>query len=402
MDEEHNQEVPTPPRFRFKGNEFRYKLFKYLTLTVLFLAIFFGLSFVGLETTSSSEFCASCHEMKPQYYTWKASSHSEVDCESCHIGSGAENHVKAKGNGIKEFYKKQTDTYLAPIKMPNLIPDSACESCHNMKNREVTPSGDIIIPHSKHKTEGIKCVQCHSGTAHGEISDRKVTYKSDYGKWDEKLGTVLMSDKKFTSPQMDTCMECHEARKATLKCSACHETTMVPKTHKTQTFKSGGHGKIQPSELKKCEQCHSYMSSEKYDLFKEDPSYTKFLKNETTNSNNSVSVSQYAKTNTFCKECHGKRPESHKIASFETKHGSISKDTKKCFVCHANRITSDSPVTTVQCASCHPSSHKDTFKEKHPFKLAVNQKYEKSCLKCHVEKTCSKCHKSNIDHKAKE
>ncbi|MEH7504206.1 NapC/NirT family cytochrome c [Neobacillus drentensis] len=401
MEEEHNQELPAPPRFRFKGNDFRYKLFKYLTLTVLFLAIFFGLGFIGLETTSSSKFCSSCHEMKPQYYTWKASSHSEVECDSCHIGPGADKYLKAKGNGIQELYKKQTDTYLAPIKMPNLIPDEACESCHNMKSRDVTPSGDIIIPHSKHKTEGIKCVQCHSGTAHGEISDRKVTYKSDYGKWDEKLGTMLMSDKKFTSPQMDTCMECHEARKATLECKACHETSMVPKTHKTQTFKTGGHGKIQPSELKKCEQCHSYMSSEKYDLFKEDPSYTKFLKNETTNSNN-VSVSQYAKTNTFCKKCHGKRPESHKIASFETKHGSISKDTQKCFICHSNRITSDSPVTTVQCASCHPSSHGDTFKEKHPFKLAENQKYDKSCLKCHVEKTCSKCHKSNIDHKAKE
>jgi hypothetical protein len=173
---------------------------------------------------------------------------------------------------------------------------------------------------------------------------------------------------------------------------------MLPKNHKTDAFKAGGHGKIQPFELKKCEQCHSYMSSDESDLFKEDPSYTKFLKNDTTNTNN-VSVSQYAKTNTFCKECHGTRPTSHKINSFMTKHGSLSKDTQKCFTCHENRITSDSPVTQVQCASCHPSSHKDTWRTRHPFKIAENQTYDKTCLKCHVEKTCSKCHRTNIAKK---
>ncbi|WML41189.1 NapC/NirT family cytochrome c [Neobacillus sp. OS1-2] len=388
--EEEKKTRSAPPKFR-------YKVIKIATLTLLFLALFSFAGFFGLEATSSSKFCSSCHEMKPQYYTWKASSHSEVDCVNCHIEPGAKNYAKAKGNGFVELYKKQTDTYIAPIKMPNLIPDEACESCHNMKSRDVTPSGDIIIPHNKHKTEGIKCVQCHSGTAHGKVADRKVTYKSDYGKWNEKLGTSLMSNTKFTSPQMDTCMECHEARKVSVECKTCHETTMVPKNHKTDEFKNGGHGKIQPNDLKKCEQCHSYMSTEKYDLFKEDPVYQKFLKGDTTNSTN-VTVTQYAKTNTFCKDCHGKKPTSHKIASFTTKHGSLSKDTQKCFTCHDNRIVSDSPVTTVQCASCHPSSHGDTFKEKHPFKLAENQKYDKSCLKCHVEKTCSKCHKSNIDH----
>ncbi|MFK9090214.1 cytochrome c3 family protein [Bacillus salipaludis] len=394
MEEEHKKELLAPPRFR-------YKLIKIATLTLLFLALFSFAGFFGLEATSSSKFCSSCHEMKPQYYTWKASSHSEVDCVNCHIEPGAKNYAKAKGNGIVELYKKQTDIYIAPIKMPNLIPDEACESCHNMKNRDVTPSGDIIIPHNKHKTEGIKCVQCHSGTAHGKVSDRKVTYKSDYGKWNEKLGTSLMSNKKFTSPQMDTCMECHEVRKAPLECKACHETTMVPKNHKTEEFKTGGHGKIQPSELKKCEQCHSYMSSEGSDLFKEDPSYTKFLKNENTDSNN-VTVSQYAKTNTFCKDCHGQKPTSHKDASFMINHGGLAKDKNLCFTCHDNRIVSDSPVTKVQCASCHPASHKDSWKETHPVKLADNQKFNKTCLRCHVETTCTKCHKTNSDHKANE
>jgi nitrate/TMAO reductase-like tetraheme cytochrome c subunit len=385
MDEEQNN-LPPPPRFR-------YKFLKIMTLTILFLALFSIIGFTGLEATSSSKFCSSCHEMQPQYYTWKASSHSEVDCVSCHIEPGAKNLAKSKANGIVELYKKKMDTYIAPIKMPSLIPDEACERCHNMKNRNVNTSGDIIIPHTKHKEEEIKCVQCHSGTAHGEISDRKVTYKSDYGKWNEKLGALTMSDTKFIRPQMDTCMECHEARKATLECKACHETTMVPKSHKTESFKAGGHGKIQPSKLKYCEQCHSYMSTEKYDLFKEDPVYQTYLKNGTTSSSSTVTVPQYAKTNTFCKNCHGKRPSSHNIPAFMTKHGTLSKDTQRCFTCHENRITSASPVTKVQCSTCHKSRHKVTWRKGHPINLPENQKYNKSCLKCHIEKTCASCHR---------
>ncbi len=394
MEEEDKQEQPAPPRSRYKLERFRYKLIKYGTLTVLFLAVFFGLGIFGLEATSTSKFCSSCHEMKPQYYTWKASSHSEVECDSCHIQPGAKNLAKAKGNGLKELYKQQTDTYLAPIKMPTLIPDEACEKCHNMKTRKVTASGDIIIPHDKHMKEGVKCVECHSGVAHGKISDRKATYKSDYDKWDEKTGAAFMSDKKYTSPNMDTCMQCHEVRKASLACKTCHTTSMLPKNHKTEAFKKGGHGKIQPSDLKKCEQCHSYMSTESYDLFKEDPVYAQFLEGNTKTTTVNVSVAQYAKTNTFCKDCHSKRPESHQIPSFMTKHGSLSKDTQRCFTCHDNRITSDSPVTRVQCSSCHPSSHQGAWKVSHPVNLAENQKFDKTCLKCHVEKTCTKCHRN--------
>ncbi|WML46921.1 NapC/NirT family cytochrome c [Neobacillus sp. PS3-34] len=80
MEEDQNT-LPSPPRYR-------YKLIKFMTLAVLFLALLTSVGFIGLETTSNSKFCSSCHEMKPEYYTWKASTHSEVDCVSCHIEPG--------------------------------------------------------------------------------------------------------------------------------------------------------------------------------------------------------------------------------------------------------------------------------------------------------------------------
>jgi nitrate/TMAO reductase-like tetraheme cytochrome c subunit len=384
MEEEHIEEQGTPPSLRLK-------IIKIATMTLLFLVIFFTFSYAGMEGTSSSSFCATCHEMKPQFYTWKASNHSEVDCVSCHVEPGLENELKSKAGNVKEVYKKYTETYIAPIRMPREIPDEACEKCHNINTRKFTPSGDLIIPHDKHKTEGISCVQCHSGVAHGKIADRKVTYKSDYGKWNDSQGKYLMSDKKYTRPQMDTCMECHKVRNAPLECKACHQTTMLPDNHQTSQFKLGGHGKIEPSDLPKCDKCHSYMSNESYDFFKEDLSYTQYLNKEQVGTN-TTTVSLYAKTNTFCKDCHGTRPKSHKQKLFHMNHGKLAKEKDNCYTCHDNRIVSEAPVTNIACASCHPSSHGDTWKIRHPIPITENQKITGTCLQCHSEPRCAQCH----------
>lgn len=80
-------------------NRSRRNLFKILTISLFLIVLFFSLSAVGVETTSSSKFCSTCHEMKPEYYTWKASTHSEVECKNCYIGSGVKDYAKAKANG---------------------------------------------------------------------------------------------------------------------------------------------------------------------------------------------------------------------------------------------------------------------------------------------------------------
>lgn len=382
---EEEQIRKTPPVFNGR-------LIKILTLTLFFHIVLFSVGFLGLETTSSSKFCSSCHEMKPEYYTWKASSHSEVDCVSCHTGSTKEDYAKAKANGLVQVYKTATNSYTAPIIMPDQIPNAVCEKCHNLTTRDVTPTGDLIIPHDKHSEEGIACTKCHSGVSHGKIAERKVTYKSDYEKWDEALGESIMRETKFLKPEMETCMECHELRNVSNTCETCHQTTMLPDTHRSESFKMGGHGKIQPSEVQKCDKCHAYMSKDDFDFFKEKTdNYTSFL-NKNHSKAKQPTVSEYAKANTFCKDCHGQRPKSHKQDLFLLDHGRFSDEKKNCFTCHDNRIVSDAPVTTVACASCHSRTHTNGWKDRHPVPLTNNQKLQKSCLQCHVEETCMKCH----------
>lgn len=400
MDEEEQAQQPAPPRF------FRYKGFKFLTLSLLFLALFFFMGFSGLKATSSSSFCSTCHEMQPEYYTWKSSTHSEVDCVSCHIQPGVKNLAKDKAEGLVQVYKNATNKYTAPIQMPKDIPNSACETCHNMKTRETTPSGDLIIPHDKHLAKDIKCTECHSGVAHGKIAERNVTFKTDYSQWDETLGKTMMSSVKFTEPTMQECMDCHEAREVSTACKTCHSTGMLPKSHKTESFKTKSHGELAVKDVEKCNKCHKYMSSKAITGFKKASATEEFLTNTKTKS---ISAQAYAKINTFCSKCHSKRPASHG-SSYVSQHGiDAGKEKQKCLTCHsetnvvAGTTTSNGQISAAvstgssgapACASCHPATHEDgKFRAMHPFELAANQKLVSSCYTCHYKPNCTKCHK---------
>lgn len=385
MVEEHSNGTP-PPRTR-------YKVYKYLTVALFFIVVFFSLGLIGVETSSSSEFCSSCHEMKPEVYTWQASTHSEVACVNCHIGSGTANYAKAKANGLVEAYKKTTNTYTAPIQMPKEIPNSACESCHDMNKRAVTPSGDLIIPHDKHLSKDIKCVQCHSGVAHGKVSERNVTFKTDYSKWDTSLGKTMMSDVKFVSPKMETCIDCHKARDISISCKTCHSTGKKPKSHKQADFKTGAHGPIAEKDVKKCDTCHKYMSGDEVKELQAVPASQQFL-----NSGNvqgiKITAQDYAKENTFCQKCHATRPESHAKGFIDT-HGTIAKTNKqKCLACHEEQNTGKSKSSTPSCSTCHQATHSGkNWQERHPIQVTGVKKPSQLCYSCHYKPTCSACHK---------
>jgi nitrate/TMAO reductase-like tetraheme cytochrome c subunit len=386
MDDENKQELPAPPRFRYKG-------FKFMTLALFFVVIFVILGFSGIKATSSSQFCSTCHEMKPEYYTWKASTHSEVDCVSCHTDPALKKLAKDKADGIVELYKNQTNTFTAPIHMTKEIPNSACNKCHDMSKRQVTPSGDLIIPHDKHINKGIECVQCHSGVAHGKIADRKMTFQADYDKWNQEVGTSAMADTKFTSPDMDTCMECHKARNVSTACKTCHTTGMVPKSHKQPDFKTKTHGVLAGKQLKECNECHKYMSTDKLEGYDNASPLDKYLKQDSQQQKKNQY--DYAKENTFCQNCHLVRPESHENG-FINKHGKlVEANQNTCLACHDIKRTSSPSKNPVNCSSCHPSSHSKNpnWRNNHPIQVGNIKGPIELCYTCHVKQSCKSCHK---------
>lgn len=365
------------------------RLITLLVIGVLGLALSVN---VGVHATSTSTFCSSCHMMAPQALTWEVSSHSSIECKDCHIAPGIRNKVDAKVDGLWELYHAITDTYVAPIRMPSHIPNESCEKCHNMDNRIVSASGDIIIDHDIHNEKEISCVTCHDGVAHGKVSDRRVAYKTDFDRWNSQVAEHIMDDTKYTRPQMDKCMDCHELREAPLTCETCHSTQMLPEDHKEASFVKGEHGNVASEDLLYCESCHSYMSDKPIKEFQERAHYEKYI--NSSEAEKQLTVQQYAKKNTFCIDCHSQRPESHESTLFFKDHGkNIEEADANCFTCHENMRAFESPVTNVSCASCHPSSHNDNnWRIKHPEPLPPEPKFDKTCLNCHVERTCTKCH----------
>lgn len=109
----------------------------------LFL-VFAGLSVVaaavalsayqGYVYSESSAFCGTtCHTMDPQFKRYEHSSHANVECVDCHVGSGFNFYVKSKIEGLRQVYALITNTYSRPIKSPvhNLRPArEICETCH--------------------------------------------------------------------------------------------------------------------------------------------------------------------------------------------------------------------------------------------------------------------------------
>lgn len=370
-----------------------FKLNKKFVLIFLFMLVGVVALFWGtFQKTSDSSYCSSCHMMKPEFFTWQASSHNQVACVSCHVEPGIMTKVKYKIFTVKELITTLTGNYGIAITSTTPISDAACIQCHDMKTRKVTPSGDLIIPHDKHTQLNVSCTQCHTGVAHGNIVKKRVTFRTDYAKWDESIGQNIMSDVTNLRPDMDVCMNCHKVRKAPLNCSACHTTSMTPSNHKEETFKNGAHGEEAAKDILTCDSCHSYMSKETVEVSKANQSAFQQFLSVDNGKPATISVKDYAKANTFCKDCHGKRPPSHDEV-FQQNHGVLADQNKdKCLTCHDNQAKGDAPVTKVTCGSCHPSTHnRSNWRPGHPIELPPNPKVTELCYTCHTQ-VCANCH----------
>lgn len=330
--------------------------------------------------------------MKPEYFTWKASSHEKITCVDCHVNPGLADSLLYNFTLIKRLALTLTHTYTFPIKPLAQISNEACKECHNMEKRRATVTGDLIISHSLHDDLGVDCAKCHSTVTHANIANKKVTYSSDYRRWNETIGQSMMNDNYSIRPDMDVCMRCHQLRKAPLGCEACHYTVMIPEDHKNEPFKEGGHGKLADSNLVYCDSCHQYMTEVQVEGLQEVPIFMEYLR-KSSEDKKTVTVPTYAKANTYCIDCHRTRPPSHKQERFMMNHGLLA-DAKKssCTTCHNVNPGSVGGVTNIACNSCHPSPHREGWRVRHPFDVPSNGMITESCYRCHPADRCGGCH----------
>jgi nitrate/TMAO reductase-like tetraheme cytochrome c subunit len=154
---------------------------------------------IPVAFTATSGACASCHEMKPYYDSWHASSHREAasNCLYCHARPGV---LGVLGYELG-FYGEIVGHFTGAKVLSNSgnTPDVAScarTACHSL-NRETSNSGDIKINHRLHVVQqGIPCPRCHPGAVHAGVNGR------------------------LKLPPMTLCKQCH-ADKMT-QCTYCH------------------------------------------------------------------------------------------------------------------------------------------------------------------------------------
>lgn len=121
------------------NDEKQRKLVILLSIGFVFLTLLYAFGmFQGYEFVESVFFCSrACHTvMGPEYRAHAFSSHGEVECSTCHVGSGTQYFVLSKLKGTTQLYGLLSNTFPRPIPVPvrDLRPSKAiCETCHGPK-----------------------------------------------------------------------------------------------------------------------------------------------------------------------------------------------------------------------------------------------------------------------------
>ncbi len=223
----------------------------------------------GIAYTTSPSFCKTCHVMKPYFDDWSTSTHAEIGCVTCHFKPGFWEMVVQRVATTKNIilYFVTGKGQIGTSKPLNEI----CLQCHIAEKR-VSTAGDLIIPHPLHvKLQGVLCIKCHTNLVHHRPKGVKASLVP-----------------------METCYECHDGKKATNKCDACHTEKAYPASHKAADwFKVHG----ARSKTENCARCHAWRPD-------------------------------------WCAQCHQKKPPSH-VGRWRTNHKfKVSPDRKNCLACH--------------------------------------------------------------------
>jgi len=259
---------------------------KKLILTVATSLVVFSIAAVvaGTALTSRPQTCNLCHEMQEPVKAWQASSHEKITCIKCHHKEeGYYGFVLGIPKKITEGMKHVTGDYQIPVKAEHNTESKVCQKCH-VSWRNVSPGGDLIIPHNLHfEKRKIDCVVCHSSVVHGEHRDNETMRR----------------------PAMQLCLSCHDTGREgapILRCKDCHTEKGVPASHNEQQwFEMHGQLYKDPSHPdSQCDTCHGW-------------------------------------TPTFCSDCHkSKLPSTHVGGTkWRTIHSERAKVRKSgCLVCH--------------------------------------------------------------------
>jgi nitrate/TMAO reductase-like tetraheme cytochrome c subunit len=330
------------------------------------LLVVFGGGYGVLSFTNSSTFCASCHEMAPEYATYTASTHNQISCVQCHIKPGFTNVITHKINSMKEVYRHVTNVPGQIVQTEKeVITNQNCSRCHS-KNRLVTASGDLKVNHNGHIEKNIPCITCHSGVVHSKMAARGLNINEYLGYW-TKANTKKVIAEKYLRPSMGICIDCHikvNKGEKPWKDIAYSVPSNPEKVKKENNSLAG----VSPTEV-----------AESQDLEKEKGQETQRIVFQTI-----AKQKTNVKLSMKCKTCHKKInvPNSHKNNDWDFNHGSniAIKRLEQCLNCHQD----SNWINKIQKADIVSLFIMDNQKVKNKTNLINQVRNNQFCSSCHT------------------
>ncbi len=404
---------------------------KLLITLVLSFAVFPLFSYEALQYIEQPEFCSMCHTMDPYYSSWEKSSHSQVDCYSCHgeaelkldtedAVKGGEKYtlsrdmlttnkaVKIFGTTVDKMseylkvfsdYADKKHKQLAFLyEMYNDPSDRSgrqrawegCLNCH--QGFLFSRSGNDHYGHFMHAGSGvITCQQCHGNLVHDQKTE--ITRKACLNCHDNKLpkppshvpdSFKLNHGKDYLIEK--NCSLCHEKGVQEPICQDCHKMQMPH----PENYREGHIPAIAEIGVRTCFNCHQ----EEIDQNREDTAKTA----------DSKPIEKAS-----CSVCHGvKMPHTNNVLKEHTALANRS-GLQSCSYCH--QTSPKQKDMAVACTNCHGMEipHSQGFKYRH--REVVEAKGQGVCNYCHSPlnpvnpgapwaspKFCMDCHMKNKPH----
>lgn len=217
---------------------------------IVILAILAGavaLGGVAVPLTDHPRFCASCHNIRPSFESWVASSHKDVTCVACHVRPGVEGFVHDKAYaGLKDVAIYLFGTPTDAHNLQATVSSDVCLSCHRailrvseVAARDLPPpvkEVGLIMSHRKHMEafaksgKGEGCTTCHSRVVHEKpIKGYPIVIPRGHVAVDSQpYGSEHPEGTKLRSAAQADCFRCHDGKSAhegkvlSKKCETCH------------------------------------------------------------------------------------------------------------------------------------------------------------------------------------
>jgi len=232
------------------------------------LVIYLFLFLLSSQLVNNSIVCGRvCHNMNPDYQSWKTSSHAHINCRECHLSSSYAEITKEKFvQTTIRIWLTATNSYKKPINKDSEysqkdLPMTRCERCHKNAYRNFTFSIGINMNHEAHKKAGIACSTCHNRVAHPNAE-----------KYEPIRGDNNFAYKNFLTMKQG-CWRCHSKsnlfkKSATLAlikngktpptdCRTCHNHDFpFPEGHLEPDWRTQHQFKAKEN-FNKCLECHA-------------------------------------------------------------------------------------------------------------------------------------------------